>query len=390
MKSSVLTVYGAVTHLPPQPDRLSFKRVIKGGRDRLKCKLGNFQSLDYRDYLSPSAYNRGDLAIAQAVTQKLQALTEDIELSFVNWGDLLKKNEDGPILISGSGYIHLTQNYSVADRLRNDLEYLTASRRPYALHGIGVNMSATHADKALPKIDAESRSIIKELIEGAVNVSVRDNNSEKIIQSISDRSITVVADPALFLKNDWKIQHSKHSSNRSQVGITIPFHGPAATDRVRRDLNSYIQCLKSIQNKIDCDFVQTVHFDSEFIVGKILQDHNIRLTQAIGEVRTLLSAYQQMDFHIGGMLHSCILSASTGTPCIGLAYDIKHQGFFDLLGQPDLCVPAEPFDPERLSATCDHVLTHADTIRKQINARRDELELTSNQFLAQTLQALLS
>lgn len=90
------------------------------------------------------------------------------------------------------------------------------------------------------------------------------------------------------------------------------------------------------------------------------------------------------------MLHSCILSASTGTPCIGLAYDIKHQGFFDLLGQPDLCVPAEPFDPERLIATCDHVLTHADTIRKQINARRDELELTSNQFLAQTLQTLLS
>lgn len=121
-----------------------------------------------------------------------------------------------------------------------------------------------------------------------------------------------------------------------------------------------------------------------------MQDQGVRLTQAIGSVQTLLDAYQQMDFHIGSMLHSCILSASVGTPCIGLAYDIKHQGFFDLLGEPDLCLPADPFDPERLMAACERVMRQNEAIRAQINARRGGLKVESDRFLGRTLQALLA
>lgn len=390
MTSKSLTLYGAVTRIPLQSNAFNIKQSVKILRDRLQCRFGNFKSLDYRNHITPGAYNKGDLAIAQAVTQKIRLLAESTNLTFANWGELSNATSNSPILINGSGYIHLTSNYSVTERLRHDLEYLSSSGRSYALHGVGVNMSSTHSDGRIPTIDTESRSILEKLIKGAVTVSVRDTNSQKIVEEIAGRSVTVLADPALFIKQHSRRPQPPSRTSRPNIGITIPFHGPAATTRVRRDLSTYIRFLRSLQEQVDCNFTQTIHFDSEVIIGKTLQDHGIRLTQAVGDVQKLLCAYQEMDFHIGGMLHSCILSASVGTPCIGLAYDIKHQGFFDLLGQPDLCIPAEPFDPQRLGAACDRVLNQASTIREQINTRRDELELGSNRFLAETLHALLS
>ena len=203
--------------------------------------------------------------------------------------------------------------------------------------------------------------------------------------------IIVTGDPALFIKSERAQSREKINTNgQMTIGINLPFHGPAASNRISNDLRAYIIFFKALQHNTGCRFIQTVHFHSEILIGKIMQDHGIRLTQAVGDVPTLLNAYQQMDLHIGGMLHSCILSASVGTPCIGLAYDIKHQGFFDLIGQPDLCIPAEPFDPQRLGAACQHVLSQAGKIRAQIDARRDQIEAESNRFLAKTLKSLLN
>ena len=389
MNSQTLTIYGAVTRLPLQYDSSSTKIKIKGIRDRLKCKLGNFSSLDYRDYLAPGSYNKGDLAIAQSVTQKVQTISNVRNIDFVNWGELYQKSNSDPVLISGSGYIHITKNHSIADRLRKDLDYFLATGRSYALHGVGVNMSVINSSGTTTVIDRESQYILQKLVAGAKQVSVRDYNSQKIFEKFTGRNVTVIADPALFLKDAFEDSLDKRISEKLTIGITIPFHGPAATDRVRHDLFRYIKFLKALQQRTGCNFIQTIHFDSEFIIGKIIQDHGVRMTQAVGNVQVLINAYRQMDFHIGGMLHSCILSASVGTPCIGLAYDVKHQGFFDLLGQPDLCIPAEPFDPERLGAACDHVLSQSAIIREQINTRRAELEGESNRFLTQTLQSLL-
>lgn len=392
MKTNSIIIYGAVARPPEGFSRITLKHTIKARLDRIRYKLGNTQALDYRNYISARAYNKGDLAIAQATSQKVKLLANLETVSFVNWGRLNESLEKAPLLISGSGYIHLDENHAVTERVQNDLTHFSSHRSTYALHGVGVNMSAVNNSDIISKISTKDRGNLKSLIDSAVEISVRDKNSQAVLEEITGRGITIVADPALFIKPDVStplINRTVRTRNALTVGICLPFHGPAATMRIRKDLVKYIAFLKNLQAATNCNFIQTIHFDSEVVIGKIMQDHGIRLTQAVGDVQTLLDAYQQMDFHIGGMLHSCILSASVGTPCIGLAYDIKHQGFFDLLGQPDLCVPAEPFDPERLRVACERVIGQNNVIRTQINARRDELEAESNRFLARTLGALL-
>jgi polysaccharide pyruvyl transferase WcaK-like protein len=87
------------------------------------------------------------------------------------------------------------------------------------------------------------------------------------------------------------------------------------------------------------------------------------------------------------MLHSCILATSAGTPCLALAYDIKHQGFFDLMGLPQNCLSAADFDPEALFTRALDLLANPSPVRNHIAARRKVLETETRNFLAQQLKA---
>jgi hypothetical protein len=390
MQRDSMTIYGAVADPPKDLGVKILKQSVKSTLDRIRYRLGESRHLDYKNYVLPKAYNKGDLAIALATAQKVRSLIAINHINLANWGSLEETPYHEPILISGSGYIHIDEQYKITKRVQNDLALISSKRRPYALHGIGVNMSASNFTGITNEINSEDSDTISTLISSAIEVSVRDKSSQSILEDISGRKITIVADPALFLESEKPTCFTNKINNAPTVGITIPFHGPSAALRIRRDLGKYIKFFKNFQKITNCNFIQTIHFDSEFLIGKIMQDHGIRLSQAIGDVQTLLDAYKKMDLHIGGMLHSCILSASVGTPCVGLAYDIKHQGFFDLLGQPDFCIPAEPFDPERLLVTCERALSQTEFIRAQINTRRAELEVESDKFLARTLQVLLA
>ena len=90
--------------------------------------------------------------------------------------------------------------------------------------------------------------------------------------------------------------------------------------------------------------------------------------------------------HIGGMLHSCILASSRGTPAIGLAYDIKHSGFFDLLKLPEHCIPAQPFDPDHIVNLSMQILKNENQLRLKILKRRMELKDKADEFLQSALQ----
>ena len=104
-----------------------------------------------------------------------------------------------------------------------------------------------------------------------------------------------------------------------------------------------------------------------------------------GDTVALAAEYGNLDLHIGGMLHSCILATSAGTPCLGLAYDIKHQGFFDLMGLSEHCLSAFHFDPDQLYVRALALLADPAPVRAQISARRDTLQAATLDFLRHTL-----
>lgn len=385
-----INLYGAVPKVPIGSRNYSLNQNIRQIFDRSMFRLDSKHPIDYRNYISPGSYNLGDHAIAVAVAQQILKLDDQVIIHSVKWGKLDQLVRHAPILFAGSGYCFIESSKAPANRISLDNEFIQRENIQCAYFGVGVNFVGGNSKLTLEDIPPAGQNALAKSLALAKTISVRDVTSRDILQPLTATPIAVTGDPALFIKSDYTISDKAiKKANSLIVGVNIPFHGPAANARVSRDLNGYVTFLRSLQKNTGCHFIQTVHFQNEALVGKIMQDNGIRLTQAVGDVQTLLNAYQKMDFHIGGMLHSCILSASVGTPCVGLAYDIKHQGFFDLLGQPDLCVPAEPFDAERLRTACERVIGQNAAIRVQINARRDELEVVSNRFLAHTLQALL-
>lgn len=384
-----INLYGAVTKVPAGRCGFNAKQQVRQGLDRLLFRMKGTHAIDYRNYVNPGTYNLGDHAIAIAVTQQIEAAAPDIDIHPIDWNALDEAAITGPTLVAGSGYYFIESSKTPAPRIARDSQFFEEHRCPLAFYGVGVNYVGKEANLALGDIPANAQHTLAGSLANASAISVRDATSQAILQPLTRTRVVVTGDPALFIKpSSLPRSPTMRTASQLTVGINIPFHGPAAGRRVARDLPAYIDFLKRFQRKHDCHFIQTIHFHSAVVIGRIMKDQGVRLSQAIGDVNTQLEAYQSMDFHIGGMLHSCILSASMGTPCVGLAYDIKHQGFFDLLGQPDLCIPAEPFDPERLAEACDRVLAQAQTIRSQLNSRRTELELVSHQFLTNTLRDL--
>jgi len=385
-----ITLYGAVTRPPRAVPQFNTKQNVRQSLERLLFRAHALSCIDHRNYVTAGTYNLGDHAIAVAVQQQIKKLLSNISIESINWNAIEKASPQAPLIVAGSGYFFIEPSKIPARRLQHDAQYIRQKNMACSYYGVGVNYVGEDARLALDDIPAEAQGILAESLAVASTISVRDAKSKEILQPLTTVPIAVTGDPALFIQPDQVFSRDRSdAANPLTIGINIPFHGPAASARASKDLRTYIDFFKSLQASTGCLFIQTIHFHSEIILGRILQDHGVRLTPVIGGVQTLLNAYQQMDFHIGGMLHSCILAASTGTPCIGLAYDIKHQGFFDLLGQPDLCIPAQPFDPDRLSVTCQRLMGQLTTTREQINARRDALEIQSRHFLDHTLQTLL-
>ena len=82
------------------------------------------------------------------------------------------------------------------------------------------------------------------------------------------------------------------------------------------------------------------------------------------------------------MLHSCIFAHSVDTPCIGLAYDVKHHGFFDLFGLTEHCMSAFHFNPDVLLRTVRQILDDQTELRTKIRRTRQDLQTVSDRFFA--------
>lgn len=388
-------IYGAVAHTSSQENTWrqrwtsSIKIMCVTCRDILFWKLGSLDRLDYREYLTATVVNRGDQAIAQSAREKM--LRSDSKLDFinVNWGDLDKvvtheytKGID-LIVVSGSGYISFDSSGRLAERVRNDLKAFLGVSVPIVLYGVGVNqpLAPLQGDNELHVLD-EDEMILRQVLARASFVSVRDRASHALLSKYFDKPIRLTSDPALFLvKGKTSTRQLANGPNPPIIGVNFPFHGPNANARIRRDLPSYIEMLKKLRERTNCRFRYFLHFDAGRIIPTLLASSGIRMDIVSGEPDTLTRGYAGLNLHIGGKLHSCILAASAGVPCIALAYDIKHVGFFELLGLERYCFPAVPFEPDRIVDAALDLLKTELVIREIIQTRRLVLEKEADRFI---------
>ncbi len=353
-------------------------------RDRLRWKRGDLSALDYRNYQDPTALNRGDQAIVDAVLAKLKQRDDALAFKRTNWQRLEEvPSTASMVAICGGGYLFLDRQAQLARRVEADLEMFRDVATPVVMFGVGINQLLEPGRARAQKVVEPTARTLEAMLARADLISVRDWTTQRMLQQYTDKPVHMVADPALYLAPPRPAGRAAPPILR--VGINFPFHGLTSTAHLRRNLRLYVELLQRIRQALSCSFFYMVHYETETMVAQLLKDAGVPLTVVAGEPRQLVAAYGELDLHLGGMLHSCILSASAGTPCIGLAYDVKHTGFFEVMDLPDYCVSAVELDVDRVFAAVRQAHAEQQPLREKILARRVALEQTFDDFVDQAL-----
>jgi hypothetical protein len=330
--------------------------------------------------------NVGDVAIRNAIQTMIENRWAKDHLTFrsITWGDvaqLMEAGEDGTgglIVVAGSGYLAVDKDGSMAKRIDADLDLFESlpPTQPVIALGIGVNRPGETASSTdISRLPRETIARIKRFCDVVPVIGVRDEPSRRVIKHASPASDPlVVGDPALFAApKGWHRRRPSRGST-ARIGVNIAFHGPMTARLVAAELPRISQALVRLQRESGAVISYFKHHDGERLMPSLLRDVGLRIANVYrASPESLLEGYAEQDLHIGMMLHSCILASSVGTPSIGIAYDSKTFGFFDLMGMPGNCVHLSEWSAEWLLARAKAVLAERDTISEQLARRRREL-----------------
>jgi len=323
--------------------------------------------------------NYGDVAIADALIAHVTA-NASVSVIRKNWQFGRDRgwldDVTGPLLVMvcGGGYLFLDKNGQLSPRLASDLAVCRAHGAAWGLAGVGVNQLGQQFESLEWDPTTADIDTLGGLIGGAKFVSVRDKPSQLYLKRATGIDVPLTGDPALFVVDPThQTSKSVASGRRLRVGLSIPFHGRAVAENWNRCSGAVVAALRVIQQKLDCDYHYFVHHESELFLVRVLKAMGFRLTVHCGSVAKLLSGYQRVDVHIGGMLHSCILAANYNVPLVGLAYDAKHLGFVELMGIGEQIVTMTPEGLELLPELVQRTVADLSCVSRKILAARIKL-----------------
>lgn len=376
MKTGRYILYGAVANRPEKPSS-DTKTRLKLIIDRIAFRFGNKSRLNYKNYQQPYTYNRGDHSIIVATAQQLRKIDPSVEILTVDWEKLneVAACQNDKILVCGSGYFFPNQEGLLPQRLQRDLDVIEDCGAELHFLGVGYNYLLDWKPKSESDLPTASIELLARLLSLSTTLTVRDKNTKRFLSGFTDKEIEVVGDPALFIDTELSPQPKSGKSKKIQIGINIPFHGHEPTEWIKNHLLELVDLLKNLKQLTGCDFTYFVHYDSELLIAELIKDRGLSMAIVDTDAANLPYRYSEMDIHIGGMLHSCIIATAAGIPCIGLAYDEKHFGFFDLMQRSPYCLKANPFNAEILLQTTLKLLRESKKERTKITARRQNLTL---------------
>ena len=79
------------------------------------------------------------------------------------------------------------------------------------------------------------------------------------------------------------------------------------------------------------------------ILGK-LKNLEVLITDRLGNLYSLCNVINKCDVVIGTRMHSCVIAKSYDVPIIGISWDKKIDGFFEMIGLGDFCLGLDEFN----------------------------------------------
>ena len=258
-----------------------------------------------------------------------------------------------------------------------------------------------YAVGAGPLRDPRNQRLVREALEKAAIVTVRERSAKKVLEDAGvAREIVVTADPALLLTPEplpTKTFQCEGIEERGQlVGMSVREPGLAAPD-INQD--SYHALLANAADYIvDRYNVQVVFVPMErkvldmqhahAVISQMLRPQKAGVLSANYTAGQMLTIMKDFRFAVGMRLHFLIFAALRGVPFVALPYASKVFGFLQ-----DLNIDMPPMklvNSGRLIAYIDRAWDGHAALQAQINAalpalkkRAQETNMLAVQLLTQ-------
>lgn len=221
-----------------------------------------------------------------------------------------------------------------------------------------------YAVSAGPLKDAAARQLVKDCLNRAAVVSVRERLAQKLLEEIGvEREIHLTADPALLLEPesvpDAVFVQEGFVAGKRYVGMSVREPGPAAPDLKESHYHALLaNTADFIVDRYDADVVfvpmEMRNLDvqqSHAIIAQMAHAQRASVLKGSYTSAEVLSVMTRFEFAVGMRLHFLIFAAIQRVPFVALPYAGKVTGFLE-----DLQISTPPMqgvNPGRLIAYID-------------------------------------
>jgi polysaccharide pyruvyl transferase WcaK-like protein len=364
--------------------------------------------------------NIGDKAIVYAMCRELKLLLPSVRISLVSSNAakaeryfgaaiipkgikglpaLLKWSRRSDLILVGGGGLFQDDDSLIKMPywgLRVALLRMLNPNKPIVGYSLGIGPLHKPLSKFFARVALACMNLI----------SVRDLAAKQTAASLTAKAIHLVPDPALLLPAGSKQQALDRLREHGvpvqgvpiigvalrrwfhQKGSLIP-HKYAAKYRLRRipgeaDCEKMIALIADVLSQIIRRYNAFIVFLPTYNVAHEADDilcqqviHRMQTLQAklirIDDPMDYKALASCLDVLLGARMHPTIFAAACGTRIVGLSYNQKFSGFFELMGLPDEVIPLPEFVRQKQSRWLFDRLAEGIEKEVDIQSRADAL-----------------
>mgnify|MGYP003575576408 CR=1 FL=1 len=251
-------------------------------------------------------------------------------------------------------------------------------------HELGVPVMV-YAVSAGPLTQRSSRELVRQALEQAALITVRDRHGRRLLEEIGlHQVIHLTADPALLLQAqalpEDALTREGLDPPRRRIGFSVREPGPAAPGM---SVDHYHDLLANaadfMAERLDADVVfvplERGNLDlqhSHAVISRMQCAQRATVLKGEYSPGQLMKLIGQFEFCVGMRLHFLIFSALQSVPFVALPYASKVAGLLQDL-EMDM-PPLGDVNSGRLLATIDHSWDYRANVRDRIQERLPVLQ----------------
>ncbi|WP_417493212.1 polysaccharide pyruvyl transferase family protein [Maricaulis sp.] len=267
---------------------------------------------------------------------------------------------------------------------------------PMVIHGVGVAQTWHPRAAALFGTLLGNRKL--------ASVCVRDEASrENLLRHAGEQfaprgrlDIRVAPDPAFLARDAFDLHAPAATTGRIGLGVTHPSALQAHGDEPAPSAQTVISNLAALASNLVATGFRPVLFTN----GAFEDEAFLSMLRASGALAGLGSGFEVaarastpadlagllagFDGVIAHRLHANILSFALGGVPVGLAWDAKMRGFFDIIGEPGLLQPSACPDPAKAVASLQDGMRR----RAEMGQRARELSVAARAGVLESLNCV--